>query len=143
MVSQAKRALGNVAAATTGSSQKTEDGQQSAAPVAAPGAVLVSTCPGYILHGNDVSLAEMQQHIYNHPTLSGISPDMVAAVKAVQMQYLQMKAAAVAAVQVGAEPPPEGIAGELQQMADRQEGEEDPLTSDDGENEARDANKKE
>ena len=50
MVAQAKKAFENVAAASMGSTQVTGDGQQSAATVAASGAVLVPTLPGYILH---------------------------------------------------------------------------------------------
>ena len=41
-VNKAKTAFGNVAAATTGASQKLENGQPSAAPAVAPGAVLVA-----------------------------------------------------------------------------------------------------
>ena len=62
-VAQARLALGNVAAVTAGSQQKMEAGQQSAGTAAAPGAVLVPTAPGFILHGNDASTEDMQQHL--------------------------------------------------------------------------------
>ena len=99
---------------------------------------------GYILHANDVSQQEMQQHFYNHPTLTGISPEMVAAVAAVSLQFLQMKATAVSPVaQASVVPHPEGNAEVDQKPREQLEMDDlDPLTSDDEENELRDANKK-
>lgn len=111
--------------------------------MAAPGAVLVSACPGYMLHGDDVSLPELQELMYNRPTLTGITPDMVVALTAVTMQYMQMKATGVAAGPIGAEPPTEGAAEVRQQLAEGLEREEDPMTSDEEENELIEANKKE
>ena len=145
LVTEAKAAFVNVAAANTRSSQKPEDGQQCAAQGAAPGAVLVPTSPGYILHANDVSSVEMQQFLSIHPNLVGITPDMVAAVTGAQMQYLQMKSTVVVAGPAGVEPPTGGAAEERQQEVDGPgaEEEQDPMTSDDEEEEMIAANKKE
>ena len=140
-VNKAKTAFGNVAAATTGASQKLENGQPSAAPAAAPGAVLVAACPGSLIHGNDVNLPELQDMVYNHPDLKGITPEQVVAVTAVQMQYMQWISRAVPAAQADAGPPKEGAAEDLKQVSARQVGEEDPMTSDDEENELIEANK--
>ena len=144
MLAQAKKAFGNIAAASTGSTQNAGDGQQSAATGAVPGAVMVPTLPGYIVHGNDVSQQDIQQHLYNHPTLTGISPEMVAAVAAASLQFLQIKATAVSPVaQTGALPRQEGNAEVDQRPREQSEMDDlDPLTSDDEENERREANKK-
>ena len=141
-VTQSRLAMGNVAAVTAGSQQKMETGQQSAGAVAAPGAVLVSTAPGFILHGNDVSTEEMQQHLLTDPALTGMTPDMAAACAASQMRLCQARSTAVAAFQVDAGQPLEGNAEVHKSTAPRQEAEDDPMTSDDEENEIRLANKK-
>ena len=133
-VNQAKIAFGNIAAATTGASQKLENGQPSAATAAAPGAVLVAACPGSLIHGNDVNLPELQTMVYNHPDLKGITPEQVVAVTAVQMQYMQWISRAVPAAHTDAEPPTEGTAEDLKQVTGMQVREEDPMTSDDEEN---------
>ena len=138
-VTQSRLAMGNVAAVTAGSQQKMETGQQSAGAVAAPGAVLVSTAPGFILHGGDVSTEEMRQHLLTDPALTGMTPDMAAACAASQMRFCQARSAAVAAVQVAAGQPLEGNAEDHQPTAP---WEDDPMTSDDEENEIRIANKK-
>ena len=145
LVAQTKRAFGNIAAASTGSSQKAGDGLKSAATEVVPGAVLVPTLPGYILHGNDVSQEEYQQYMYTHPSLAGIAPDMVKAMAGVSMQWMQMKATSVSpAAPASAEPSPEGtVEGDPKQQDQADMDAEDPYTSDDEENERREANKKE
>ena len=100
-------------------------------------------CPGNIIHSNDVSLPGLQEIVYKHPTLAGITPDMVVAFTCVMMQYMQMKSTVVAAGPSGAEPPREGTAEASQQVVEGIEREEDPMTSDEEENELIEANKKE
>ena len=145
-VAQTKLAMGNVAAVASGSEQRGGAGQQSAGAAAAPGAVLVPTAPGYSLHANDISTQELMQHLLNDPTCSGMTQEMAAAVAASQMRLCQAKSTVVVAAQTGAEPPTGGAAEEPMQAEKeaetRQEGEEDPWTSDDEENEQRLANKK-
>ena len=143
MMAQTKLALENVTAATTGKAKQPEDGLPSAAPGGAPGVVLVPAVPGNMIHSNDVILPELQDIVYNHPRLSGITPDMVVAFTTVIMEYMQMKSTVVAAGPSGAEPPREGTAEASQQVVEGLEREEDPMTSDEEENELIEANKKE
>ena len=143
-VTKAQNAFGNIAAATTGASQKLENGQPSAATAAAPCAVLVPTLPGSILHGNDILVDEYQQHMYTHPLLSGITPEMVTAFAGVSLQWFQSKATHVLpAAPSNAEPNPAGTAGgDPKQQEPTAMDADDPFTSDDEENEMLESNKK-
>ena len=146
-VAQKQLALGNVSAAASGSQQRGGTGQQSVGAAAVPGAVLVQTAPGYIVHANDMSTEELAQHLLQDPSCAGMSPEMAAAVAASQMRFCQAKSTAVVAAPTAAQPRTGGDAEEQRQLKSDaencQEAEEDPMTSDDEENEQRLANSKE
>ena len=118
------------------------NGQPFAATAAASGAGLVAACPGPLIHGNDLNRLELQSLLYNHPDLSGITAEQVIAVTAVNMQYMQGIARAAPAAPSTAEPNVAGTAGEdLKQQESTAMDADDPLTSDDEENEMLEANK--
>ena len=143
-VAQAHKAYGNLAAASTGSPQKIGGGQTSVATGGAADVVLVPTLPGYILHGNDISQEEFSQYMFAQPSLMGITPEMTKAIAHCTMQFMQIKSTTVPhAAQASVEPSPAGSAEadpKQQEQADMEA--EDPLTSDEEENETREANRK-
>ena len=142
-VAQTQLAMGNVAAVASGSQQRTGIGQQSAATAVAPGAVLVPTAPGSILHSNDMSTEDIVKHFLQDPTLAGMTPEMAAAVAVSQMRLCQARSTAVAAGPADAEPATGGTAEEDQKQLGQADMEaEDPMTSDEEENETREANRK-
>ena len=145
-VAQTQLAMGNVAAVASGSQQRMGTGQQFAGAAAAPGAVLVPTAPGFIVHANDMSTEELVQHLLQDPSIAGITPEIAEAVAVSQMKFCQAKSTAVVAGPTGAGLPTgeaaEGHQQEMETVPPRQEDEEDPWTSDDEEYEKRLANKK-
>ena len=142
-VAQKQLALGNVSAAASGSQQKGGTGPQSAGAAAVPGAVLVPTAPGSVVHSNDMSTEVVVRHLLHDPTPAGMTPEMAAAVAVSQMRLCQARSTAVAAGPADAEPATGGTAEEDQKQLGQADMEaEDPMTSDEEENETREANKK-
>ena len=142
-VAQKQLAMGNVAAVASGSQQRGGAGQQSAGVAAAPGAVLVQTAPGYIVHANDMSTEELALHLLQDPSCAGMTPEMAAAVAASQMRFCQAKSTVVVAVPTDAQPKTGEDAEDKADAENGMDAEEEPLTSDDEENEQRLANSKE
>ena len=136
--------MGNVAAVASGSQQRPAPGQQPAATAVAPGAVLAPTVPGYILHGNDISQEEFSQYMFAQPSLAGITPEMTKAIAYWTMQLMQIKSTTVPhAAQASVEPNPARSAeADPKQQEQANMEAEDPLTSDEEENETREANRK-
>ena len=77
------------------------------------------------------------------PTLAGMTPEMAAAVAVSHMRLCQAKSFAVVAAPTTAQPKTGENAGEGSEIGKEMEAEEDPLTSDDEENELQSANAKE
>ena len=139
-VAVAKKAFSNIAAVNTGAATTTmASGQSSAAVAAAPGVALVQTMPGYILHQNDIPPQDLHQRMMTNPLLSGLSAEQAAAITLVSMQLMQERATYVPPVaEAAVEQPQEQHVEEAANMEDQ-----DPLTSDDDQDEVEDVNRKE